>query len=101
MKPDAEDVAVLAVHDDGGGQAGRADQLPVVRVADRKVKPQCLGVAGLPVGDLVVSGAGGPQGIYEFPDGGPARAHPYPKQFTIDYFRGYRPLSRQPAWVSP
>jgi Glycosyl hydrolases family 16 len=38
-------------------------------------------------------------GIYEFPDDRQARAHPYPKQFTIDYFRGYRPLSRQPAWV--
>jgi uncharacterized protein YndB with AHSA1/START domain len=38
-------------------------------------------------------------GIYEFPDDAPplAPAHPYPKQFTIDYFRGYRPLSRQPA----
>ena len=38
-------------------------------------------------------------GIYEFPDDGlaPAQAHRYPKQFTIDYFRGYRPLSRQPA----
>ena len=31
-------------------------------------------------------------GIYEFPDDGqPSQpAHPYPKQFTIDYFRGYR-----------
>jgi beta-glucanase (GH16 family) len=39
-------------------------------------------------------------GIYEFPDDGtaPAQAHQYPKQFTIDYFRGYRPLSRPPVW---
>jgi hypothetical protein len=39
-------------------------------------------------------------GIYEFPDDGtaPARAHQYPKQFTIDYFRGYQPLSRPPVW---
>ncbi|HKQ00784.1 MAG TPA: glycoside hydrolase family 16 protein [Actinomycetes bacterium] len=31
-------------------------------------------------------------GIYEFPDDGqPSQpAHPYPKQFTIDYLRGYR-----------
>jgi hypothetical protein len=38
-------------------------------------------------------------GIYEFPDDEPAsaRTHRYPKQFTIDYFRGYRPLSRRPA----
>jgi hypothetical protein len=35
-------------------------------------------------------------GIYEFPDNGeaPAPTHPYPKQFTIDYFRGYRRLYR-------
>lgn len=33
--------------------------------------------------------------IYEFPDDGqPAeRAHPYPKEFAVDYFRGYRPAS--------
>jgi len=39
-------------------------------------------------------------GIYESPDDGaaPARTHQYPKQFTIDYFRGYRPLSRPPVW---
>ena len=32
-------------------------------------------------------------GIYEFPDDGqaPGVAHPYPKQFVVDYFRGYRP----------
>jgi hypothetical protein len=31
-------------------------------------------------------------GIYEFPDDGEAGqpAHPYPKQFVVDYFRGYR-----------
>jgi hypothetical protein len=29
-------------------------------------------------------------GIYAFPDAAPAT--PYPKQFVIDYFRGYRPL---------
>jgi hypothetical protein len=31
-------------------------------------------------------------GIYEFPDDGQSTqpAHPYPKQFVIDYFRGYR-----------
>jgi len=33
-------------------------------------------------------------GIYEFPDDGQLSGptHPYPKQFTIDYFRGYRRL---------
>jgi hypothetical protein len=38
-------------------------------------------------------------GIYEFPDDGQpaASAHPYPKQFTVDYFRGYRPTARQPS----
>lgn len=32
-------------------------------------------------------------GIYEFPDDGQssARPHPYPKEFTVDYFRAYRP----------
>jgi Glycosyl hydrolases family 16 len=33
-------------------------------------------------------------GIYEFPDTAPApeaAPRPYPKEFTIDYFRGYRP----------
>jgi Glycosyl hydrolases family 16 len=32
-------------------------------------------------------------GIYEFPDDGraPGVAHPYPKQFVVDSFRGYRP----------
>jgi hypothetical protein len=32
-------------------------------------------------------------GIYEFPDAEPPAqsAHPYPKQFVVDYFRGYRP----------
>jgi hypothetical protein len=32
-------------------------------------------------------------GIYEFPDDGqaPDVAHPYPKQFVVDHFRGYRP----------
>jgi hypothetical protein len=33
-------------------------------------------------------------GIYEFPDGQPADpAHPYPKEFIVDWFRGYRPTS--------
>ena len=33
-------------------------------------------------------------GIYEFPDGRPADpAHPYPKEFVVDWFRGYRPTS--------
>ena len=33
-------------------------------------------------------------GIYEFPDGQPADpAHPYPKEFVVDWFRGYRPTS--------
>jgi Glycosyl hydrolases family 16 len=38
-------------------------------------------------------------GIYEFPDEGQATkpAHPYPKEFVVDYFRGYRPTSPQPA----
>jgi Glycosyl hydrolases family 16 len=36
-------------------------------------------------------------GIYEFPDDEPAGvpAHPYPKQFVVDYVRGYRPTTRQ------
>ncbi len=29
-------------------------------------------------------------GIYEFPEPTPSQ-HPYPKQFVVDYFRGYRP----------
>jgi hypothetical protein len=35
-------------------------------------------------------------GIYEFPDAGePTRpAHPYPKEFVVDWFRGYRRTSR-------
>ncbi len=38
-------------------------------------------------------------GIYEFPDDGQFTqpAHPYPKQFIVDYFRGYRPTASQPA----
>jgi hypothetical protein len=38
-------------------------------------------------------------GIYEFPDDGQATqpTHPYPKQFVIDYVRGYRPATPQPA----
>ena len=38
-------------------------------------------------------------GIYEFPDEGQATkpAHPYPKEFVVDYFRGYRPTSPQPS----
>ena len=34
-------------------------------------------------------------GIYEFPDDGQSTqpAHPYPKQFIVDYFRGYRPTT--------
>jgi len=38
-------------------------------------------------------------GIYEFPDDTQASAPtlPHPKQLIIDYFRGYRPPSRQPA----
>ena len=37
-------------------------------------------------------------GIYEFPDQGqPSQpAHPHPKQFTVDYIRGYRPTAPQP-----
>ncbi len=34
-------------------------------------------------------------GIYEFPDaaaGGTRSAAEYPKQFTVDYVRGYRPV---------
>jgi hypothetical protein len=31
-------------------------------------------------------------GIYEFPEQGPA-TQPYPKQFVVDYFRGYRPTA--------
>jgi Glycosyl hydrolases family 16 len=35
-------------------------------------------------------------GIYEFPEREPSLApiHPYPKEFIIDYFRGYRPARR-------
>jgi hypothetical protein len=38
-------------------------------------------------------------GLYEFPDDGqaPEPAHPYPKQFVVDYFRGYRPTALGPA----
>jgi beta-glucanase (GH16 family) len=38
-------------------------------------------------------------GIYEFPDTGQSSppTHPYPKQFIIDYFRGYRPSASQPT----
>lgn len=38
-------------------------------------------------------------GIYEFPDDGPPprAAHRYPKQFVVDYVRGYRPITPQPA----
>ncbi|MFD1938467.1 glycoside hydrolase family 16 protein [Nonomuraea mangrovi] len=34
--------------------------------------------------------------IYEFPeaDGSPTARHPYPKRFTVDYVRGYRPPGR-------
>ena len=34
-------------------------------------------------------------GIYEFPDDGQAArpAKPYPKQFIVDYVRGYQPTS--------
>jgi hypothetical protein len=32
-------------------------------------------------------------GIYEFPDDGAAPARPYPKQFAVDWFRGYRPVA--------
>ncbi|MBG0832098.1 glycoside hydrolase family 16 protein [Planomonospora sp. ID67723] len=34
--------------------------------------------------------------IYEFPeeDGSPERGRPYPKRFTVDYVRGYRPAGR-------
>jgi Glycosyl hydrolases family 16 len=37
-------------------------------------------------------------GIYEFPDDTPPTepARPYPKQFVVDYFRGYRPATPQP-----
>jgi Glycosyl hydrolases family 16 len=37
--------------------------------------------------------------IYEFPDDGQATRppHPYPKQFVVDYFRGYRPTTPPPA----
>jgi hypothetical protein len=37
-------------------------------------------------------------GIYEFPDDGqaPGVAYPYPKQFVVDYFRGYRPTGARP-----
>jgi len=38
-------------------------------------------------------------GIYEFPDDGQTTkpAHPYPKEFVVDYVRGYRPTSPQRA----
>jgi hypothetical protein len=38
-------------------------------------------------------------GIHEFPDDGRATqpAQPYPKQFIVDYVRGYRPTTPQPA----
>jgi Glycosyl hydrolases family 16 len=38
-------------------------------------------------------------GIYEFADDGPSSTppRPYPKQFIVDYFRGYRPSAREPA----
>ena len=38
-------------------------------------------------------------GIYEFPDAGQATGpgYPYPKQFIVDYVRGYRPITPQPA----
>jgi hypothetical protein len=38
-------------------------------------------------------------GIYEFPDDGQATqpARPYPKQFIVDYVRGWRPTTPQPA----
>jgi hypothetical protein len=38
-------------------------------------------------------------GIYEFPDDEQAAPSPhrYPKQFDVDYIRGYRPAKRQPA----
>jgi hypothetical protein len=29
-------------------------------------------------------------GIYEFPDGSERRAEDYPKEFVVDYVRGYR-----------
>jgi beta-glucanase (GH16 family) len=40
-------------------------------------------------------------GIYEFPDASQASpsTRSYPKQFVVDYFRGYRPSGRQPAWT--
>ncbi len=38
-------------------------------------------------------------GIYEFPDDAPTTqpARRYPKQFVVDYVRGYRPTTPQPA----
>jgi Glycosyl hydrolases family 16 len=38
-------------------------------------------------------------GLYEFPDDGqPAQpARPYPKEFVVDYVRGYRPTTSPPA----
>jgi len=38
-------------------------------------------------------------GIYEFPDDDQSAepARPYPKQFTVDYFRGYRPSTPPPS----
>jgi beta-glucanase (GH16 family) len=37
--------------------------------------------------------------IYEFPDDGQSTqpAHPYPKQFVVDYVRGYRRTTSPPA----
>jgi hypothetical protein len=42
-------------------------------------------------------------GIYEFPDDGQATqpAHRYPKQFVVDYVRGYRPASAAPPPRGP
>jgi hypothetical protein len=39
-------------------------------------------------------------GIYEFPDTGQSSVptQPYPKQFIIDYFRGYRPSASRPTF---
>jgi len=42
-------------------------------------------------------------GIYEFPDDGQTTkpAHPYPKEFVVDYVRGYRPTSPRPTSPRP
>ena len=42
-------------------------------------------------------------GIYEFPNHGPATqlTHPYPKQFVVDWFRGYRPVAAANAHARP